>query len=241
MTADPASNSQGPPGRSTLTPDYQRNWEEYYAAVAGKPPRQTLMLALDAFEREDAAGFDPTWRKAVDIACGEGRDVREMLRRAGKTRWKVMATDVTGDGLDRLCHSLAERDRDRVFVANCPMEVLPSTYPKPRFGQPERKAPSVDLINASFALPFCKPDAFPALWKWIVSTLRSGGRFAGQLFGDRDEWRPVRPESHFTRAQVLDLLKPFTIEHLDEVEKEGDDATGKPKYHHVFHIVARKT
>ncbi|MFN9969034.1 MAG: hypothetical protein ACK58T_03970, partial [Phycisphaerae bacterium] len=76
MTADPASNSQGPSGRSTLTPDYQRDWEEYYAAVAGKPPRDTLKRAIAAFAKEDAPR-EP--RLAIDIACGSGRDSVERL------------------------------------------------------------------------------------------------------------------------------------------------------------------
>lgn len=222
MTAEPASNSQGPPGRSTLTPDYQRNWEEYYAAVEGKPPRDTLKRAIAAFAKEDAPG-EP--RLAIDIACGSGRDSVELLRNG----WGVVATDYH-PAAKALANAAATSPAFRFVQTE--MEALPTHPDIP---------PAADLINASFALPFCKPDAFAALWKWIVSTLRPGGRFAGQLFGDRDEWRPVRPESHFTRAQVLDLLRPFTIEHLDEVEKEGDDATGKPKYHHVFHIVARKT
>lgn len=222
MTDQPASNPQAPTGRSTLTPDYQRNWEEYYAAVEGKPPRDTLKKAIAAFAREDAPR-EP--RVAIDIACGSGRDSVELLRNG----WHVVATDFHPAAM-ALATAAVGGDAFRFVQAE--METLPGLPAIPH---------AADLINASFALPFCKPAAFPTLWKWIVTTLRPGGRFAGQLFGDRDEWRPVRPESHFTRTQVFELLQPFAIEHLEEVEKEGDDATGKPKYHHVFHIVARKT
>lgn len=99
---------------------------------------------------------------------------------------------------------------------------------------------AVHLVNASFSLPFCKPESFESVWRWIASVTEPGGRFSGQFFGDRDEWMCVRPKSHFTRAQVEKLLEHWEIEHLEEVEKEGDDATGKPKYHHVFHVVAKK-
>lgn len=222
MTDQSASNPQAPNGRSTLTPDYQRNWEEYYAAVEGKPPRDTLKKAIAAFAKEDAPGMP---RLAIDVACGSGRDSVELIRNG----WHVVATDYHPSAMT-LAKAAGGGDSFRFVRAE--MEGLPDHPAIPS---------TADLINASFALPFCRPAAFPKLWNWIVTTLRPGGRFAGQFFGDRDEWRPVRPESHFTRVQVLDLLKPFTIEHLDEVEKEGDDATGKPKYHHVFHIVARKT
>lgn len=228
------------PQRSTLTADYQRDWKEYYAAVAGMPPRDTLIRALDAFEAEDRGKASPVWRKALDIACGEGRDTREMLRRGGSTRWKVMASDSTENAINLLSGSIGQRDQDRVFLVRCAMEELPTRYPMPRFDQTERPVDGVDLANASFALPFCIPSAFGRLWTWIESALKPGGRFAGQFFGDRDEWACVRPKSHFTKPQVEHLFRDWTIEHLEEVEKEGDDAMGNAKYHHVFHVVARR-
>ncbi len=228
------------PRRSTLSADYQRDWEEYYSAVAGKPPRDTLVRALDLFEREDREAGAPVWRVGVDIGCGEGRDTREMLRRAGPTRWSVMASDSTGAGLARVCEGLPNEHADRVFLASCSMEALPKSHATVYHGRSKRSAGAVDLVNASFALPFCTPESFPVLWAWIRRVLKPGGRFAGQFFGDRDEWACVRPRSHFTRAQVEQLLQGLVVEHLEEIEKEGDDATGKPKYHHVFHVVARK-
>ena len=212
--------------RSTLTPDYQRDWPEYFAAVDGKPPRDTLLRALDAFDREATSprAF------AIDIACGEGRDTRAILARA-TPRWSVLATDYHPEAI-RLSMAKADLEMlDRLAVAQLAMEDLPTKAPTPR---------TVDLINASFALPFCKPEAFGDVWAWITRSLRTGGRFSGQFFGDRDEWACIRPKSHRTRAEVESLLAPFDIEHVDEVVKEGDDATGKVKLHHVFHIVAKK-
>ena len=100
--------------------------------------------------------------------------------------------------------------------------------------------PECDLLNASFALPFCPPDRFGALWGSIVSALAPGGRFAGQLFGDRDTWAALPDRSHHTRAQVDQLLSPFGVEMLREEEQPGNDAHGNAKHWHVYHIVARK-
>jgi tellurite methyltransferase len=220
--------------RSTLTADYQRDWPEYFACVDGKPPRDTLVRALDAFERErtSPAAF------AIDIACGEGRDTRAILART-TPRWSVLATDYHADAI-RLSMAKADLDAlDRLAVAQLTMEELPQRAALARAGQVSN-LPAVDLINASFALPFCKPEAFGELWSWITRSLRPGGRFAGQLFGDQDEWAPVRPQSHFTRGQVDAMLRPFNVEYLDETIKEGDDATGKIKLFHIYHIVAQK-
>ena len=82
--------------------------------------------------------------------------------------------------------------------------------------------------------------AFGALWGWIASTLRPAGIFAGQFFGDRDEWASVRPRSHHSRDQVVALLRGFEVVYLEEVEKDGDDAMGGIKHHHVFHVVGRR-
>lgn len=248
--ADPAPTPT--PKRSTLTPDYQRDWPSYFDAVKDQPPRDTLLRALAAFEREPAPALP---RLAIDLACGEGRDTREMLHRG----WRVLALDADPEGVGRTLSQLDPAWAARCTVRQMTMEEVPSLLgshsaraegvaepPGARLGEvrpplpPHASLPAPYLINASFALPFCRPEAFPALWHWISRTLAPGGRFSGQFFGDRDEWARVRPKSHFTPPQIVDLLAAFAIEHLEEVEKDGSDAMGGTKHHHVFHVVARK-
>ncbi|HYE01729.1 MAG TPA: class I SAM-dependent methyltransferase [Phycisphaerales bacterium] len=207
----------------TLSADYQRDWPAYFDAVAGLPPRDTLYRALELFGAEPAAGP----RLAIDLACGEGRDTRELLSRG----WRVLAVDAHADALRRLEAHVPESGRARLRTRLLAMEAVPA--------DPDL-ALAADLINASFALPFCHEDRFEALWNWIGRTLRPGARFAGQLFGDRDEWAPVNPRRHVTRAQALALLSEYRVEHFDEAEKVGPDAMGGTKHHHVFHIVAQK-
>ncbi|MFT3685067.1 MAG: class I SAM-dependent methyltransferase [Phycisphaerales bacterium] len=225
-----ASPSDKP--RATLTADYQRDWPAYYDAVDGKPARDTCVRAVKLFNQDHAAKPFKRDLVALDIACGSGRDTLELLRQASP-RWRVIATDYHTDGTKRTLHSIGLEDMGRVMICQLTMEETPAKGGEviPR---------NLDLVNASFALPFCDPTAFPTVWAFIVDRIRRGGRFSGQFFGDRDEWQPVRPGSHHTRAQVESLLQPFAIEHLEEVEKEGDDAMGGTKRHHVFHVVARK-
>jgi SAM-dependent methyltransferase len=219
------------PRRATLTSDYQRDWPKYFDAVAQSPPRESCLRALAALQQQGNAPTASPSRTlhAIDIACGEGRDTRAIL--AADPRWHVFATDSSEEGLSRLARSLPPTDTARVTLTQATMEELAALAPTPH---------SADFINASFALPFCHPAHFPHLWKWIGQTLIPGGHFAGQLFGDRDEWASVRPQSHFSRRQVLGLLDGYEIVFLDEVEKDGDDAMGGLKHHHVFHVVAKK-
>jgi len=46
----------------------------------------------------------------------------------------------------------------------------------------------LDLLNASYSLPFCKPQDFDSCWDTIVSSIAIGGRFSGHFFyGPHDD------------------------------------------------------
>lgn len=194
------------------------NWTEYYKA-AGDEPRSTLLCALDRFDEED-----PRERFAVDLGCGAGPDTAELLRRG----WRVLAIDGVAEAIDRL--------RSRQGLSGADLGQLQTRVS--RFQEAEW--PETDLVNSSFALPFCPPDAFPALWQRIERSLRPGGRLSGQLFGNRDGWSAEEDMTFHTRDQAEALLTPLEVERFDEVEEDGTTATGKPKHWHIFHVVARR-
>ncbi|HZW11140.1 MAG TPA: class I SAM-dependent methyltransferase [Phycisphaerales bacterium] len=203
----------------------QRDWPAYFAVVAGKPPRDTLLDALRRFDAEGIGGTAvPAVRQvplAIDLGAGEGRDTAELLRRG----WRVLAIDGHPDAIRRL----RERDLphpDRLQITGAPFEGL--------------SLPRATLINASFSLPFCPPQHFDALWRTIVASIEPGGRFAGQLFGDRDDWAAIPDRSHHTRAQAEALLAPLDVELFSELEDDSKDALDNPKHWHRFDIVARK-
>lgn len=196
-------------------------WTDYYQAVEGRPPRQTLLTALTSFSVEPA----DTSRFAVDLGCGDGRDTVELLRHG----WRVLAVDGEEQAIARL---LSRADLDAQSLENLEARV-------DRFEAltlPE----NVDLINASFCLQFCPPSNFLTFWQKIVAALREGGRFCGHLIGDRDSWAAYPHLNHHSREQVAALLAPFELEWLEEEEHPGQTALGVEKHWHIFHIVARK-
>lgn len=212
----------GAPEQSPLKPpqDYAevRDWPGYFRAVLGKPPRETLMKALELFEAEGRAP-----EAAIDLACGEGRDTLELLRRG----WHVEAIEEHPDGFELLLPRVPAEHRSRLTTRAASFRGL--------------TLPSVDLLNVSFALPFCEPADFPALWDTIVKSIKPGGRFAGQFFGNRDSWATMPDRTHHTREQVEELFEGFEFEMLNEEERDSAAVTtGEPKHWHVFHIVARK-
>jgi len=192
------------------------DWREYYERMAGRPPRHTLIAALERF------GAAARGLSAVDLGCGEGRDTIALLRRG----WRVLAIDAEVTAIERL---LARPD------------LPPGAALETRCARFEDMAwPAVDLVNASFALPLCPPTRFPGVWAKVERSLEPGGRFAGQLFGARDEWRGEPGIIHLARGDIERLLQGFAIEMLEEEETDTTTPYGKPKHWHLFHIVARK-
>lgn len=197
--------------------DKAAGWAEYYEKLRTRPPRKTALLALDR------SGAEPRGRLAVDLGCGDGRDAIEMLRRG----WRVMAVDAEPVALERLTSrpDLPEDARIDAVVARFEKIDLPR---------------DVALINSSFALPLCEPADFRALWPRIVAALASGGRFAGQLYGERDSWIGRPGMTFVTRKEAERLLEGLEIEMFDEEEADGVTPRGNTKHWHIFHIVARK-
>ena len=189
-------------------------WRAYYDGVAGRPPRPTLIEALDRF------GALPG--HAVDLGCGDGRDTVEMLRRG----WSVTAIDAEPEALARL------RDRPEI-VPEAKLTTLCARFEDAAW-------PECDLVNASFALALCPPARFPALWTKITGSLRSGGFFAGQFYGLRDGWAGDPAITVFNEVSARRLIGAYAIERFEEEESDAVTPRGKAKHWHIFHVVARK-
>ncbi|MDB9512299.1 class I SAM-dependent methyltransferase [Kamptonema animale CS-326] len=199
---------------------FDRDWTAYYQAVAGRSPRPTLLTALARFEIEQSFNSNPF---AIDLGCGDGRDTIELLKRG----WRVLAIDGQVDAITRLRNRL---DVDFKLLETRVERFELVTLPD-----------SVDLVNASFSLPFCPPANFSELWEKIATCLREGGRFSGHFFGERDSWADRSYMTHVTRKQLTALLQNcWKIEVFEEEEHLGTTPLGEERYWHIFHIVARK-
>lgn len=190
-------------------------WTEYYDEHEGREPREMLLEVLEAF----GAGEE---RSAVDLGCGSGIDTLAMLRRG----WRVFAIDAEEEAIERVRRRIPGTLSSRLTTVVSRME--------------EVELPTgVDLVWASFSLFFCRPDAFGDVWGRILAAILPGGRFAGELLGDRDTWAPEDDISAFTRDQARSLFTGLEVERFDEEEEDGR-ATSEEKHWHLFHAVARK-
>jgi SAM-dependent methyltransferase len=196
--------------------DKAAEWAAYYEKLRDRPPRKTLLFALDRF------GPPPADATAVDLGCGDGRDIVEMLRRG----WNVVAVDAEPEALKRL----AERHlpgAERITLVVSRLENVPLPI-------------GLHLVNSSFAMPLCEPVKFHDLWHRICEALPAGGRFCGQWYGPRDSWFGRPGMTFVSRDEAGKMLGNLEVELFEEEEDDGVTPRGKPKHWHIFHIVARK-
>jgi tellurite methyltransferase len=189
-------------------------WAAYYQQLRDRPPRRTLLAALDAF------GETPADALAIDLGCGDGRDIIEILRRG----WSVVAVDAEPEAL----RQLAARELPGTIT---PIVARLEEVPLPL---------GVQLVNSSFAMPLCEPERFHELWTRIREELPAGGRFSGQWYGPRDSWMDRPGITFVERNQAMALLDGLDIEMFEEEEADSVTPRGNPKHWHIFHIVARK-
>lgn len=197
----------------------ETRWEQYYQAVRGRAPRPLFTAALAAFA---ADGFDPSGAQAVDLGCGDGTETLALLAQG----WRVLAIDQTPEAIERVLAATSEEHQPRLQAQVASFQDV--------------SLPPVDFVYAGLSLPFCSPAHFPAVWAGIVAALRSGGRFAGHLFGERDSWRTNPDMTFHTEAELRQRLVGFTIESLTEVEDDRPTALGDPKHWHIYEVVARR-
>jgi tellurite methyltransferase len=192
------------------------DWVGYYDEQGEREPRDVLMQVLAMFDDGGRRGL------AVDLGCGQGFDSAELLRRG----WEVIAIDATEEGIQRLRRRIPDSDALRLRTVLSRME--------------DATVPTADLVFASFSLPFCRPQVFPRLWSDIREAIRPGGRFAGELFGDRDTWASSEEDmTFFDIASARALFAGMELESF--VEEENDDkGWDEMKHWHVFHAIARR-
>ncbi|MBI1879425.1 MAG: class I SAM-dependent methyltransferase [Chloroflexi bacterium] len=195
------------------------DWAAFYEATSGHQPFQTLVKAMALFAAEKDKGTESF---AVDLGCGAGRDTFALLTGG----WRVLAIDQQPEAIERIQAGVPSGQKARLQTQVAAFE--------------EVVLPPADLVNATFSLPFCAPQHFARFWNQIITSIRPGGRFAGQFFGERDSWAGNTGMTFHTRAQIDRLLDGFEVELFKEIAEDGQTAVGASKYWHVFHIIACK-
>ncbi|EFB42334.1 MULTISPECIES: class I SAM-dependent methyltransferase [Parachlamydia] len=200
------------------TVDLESKWLGYYQWTSkSSQPWETLAKTIELFQDEQV---EP--QLAVDLGCGVGKDTAFLVEKG----WKVIAIDAESVAQDFLFAKVPESKKDDVTFVT-------STYQDFVFPH------EVQIINASYALPFCSPDNFDDVMERITSAISIGGRFCGHFFGPKDTWAEDSSMVFLDKEQVGKYFKDFKIEYFKEEEKDGISGSG-PKHWHVHHIIAKK-
>ncbi len=190
-------------------------WVDYLAAQSDRGARMLLRRALDRY-----GDAHPGGRLAVDAGSGAGADSVELLRRG----WRVLAIDREPAAIALLDRQVPAADRPRLTT-------LTADFTDVEF-------PAADLVHCGWSLPHCPADRFPRLWLQLRAALRPGGRFVGQLLGERDDWSGGPMSTAVSAAALPGLLAGLAVETCEEVERDGD-AFGGRKHWHYYDIIAR--
>lgn len=194
-------------------------WTNYYKAITGRAPRPLLLDVMARFQKEEKNSS----LQAIDLGCGDGTETLALLE-AG---WKVLAIDKEAEAIARVRNKISTHHHAQLEFRVAAFETV--------------TLPIADLVYAGFSIPFCSPAHFAELWNKIDGSLRNGGRFAGQLFGDRDSWADNTQMTFHTPLQARDLFRAFNLETFTEVENDRPTALGESKHWHVYHIIAKRS
>jgi SAM-dependent methyltransferase len=187
-------------------------WSEYVELTRDSPPRDQTVRAAALVQRKG---------RAIDIGAGALNETRFLLE-AGFA--EVVAIDL---------EPLDER-----AAAGLPLDRF--TYVRTAFESFDFPPGAFDLVNAQYSLPFIRPTQFNRVFGAIRRSLAPAGIFAGQLFGDRDEWAGDPHTTFRSRIAAMSLFDSLEVIEFDEEEVDDETADRVLKHWHVFHVIARK-
>ena len=189
----------------------QPDWKKHQEQTKEKPHARLLEQAISYLGHKG---------KALDIGGGALGDSRFLLKQG---------FDVTDLDQQELAPEMTvglDKERFRQVVSS----FADFEFPKGEY----------DVANAMWSLPFNPPETFRAVFGNVKQSLRVGGIFCGQFFGDRDEWSANPDMTFHTREQVQELLADMETLLFKEEEWDGTLASGIKKHWHAFHVIAKK-
>ena len=190
-----------------------QGWDKYVENSKGQPPRELLGRALQ---------FVPERGSAIDVGAGALNDTRFLLDEGFVSVTALDSAPIAQDIADTM-----PAKRFRYVISTFEAFDFPVA--------------AYDLVNAQYALPFVRPDHYDRVFAAVLATLRPGGIFTGQFFGDRDDWAGTPNMTFHSRSSALQLLAPLTlIEFTEEDDPASTTLSGQPKHWHLFHFIARR-
>lgn len=192
------------------------SWLEYIAKTKGREPRALLQKALVLIKDRDAA---------LDLGAGALNDSRYLLESGFQS---VMAIDRELIPEEVIKLEWARQFSER-FSFNL-KSIEDFVFPVSAF----------NLVNAQFVLPFIEKTALSRVLDGIKSSLRPGGIFTGQFFGERDSWQGQLDGAVYSEKECRDFLAGLEIVYFKEDEYDGPSLLNGEKHWHLYNFIAQK-
>ena len=196
--------------------DHYKDSIAFHKQKQARAPRPLLLKTLNLFGNYVG--------RAIELGCGSGSDTIKLL----ESGWSVCAVDAIPNGFENIkskisSHQLSQVEFRQEYFENLTMSVA-----------------SADLIYSNLSIPFCRPERFDEFWTEIIRAINVDGRFAGNLFGDKDDWADRTDTTFKTKEQVYHLFRDFELEYFDEILKHGQVGASSVKQWHIFEVIARR-
>ncbi|EAQ64383.1 SAM-dependent methyltransferase [Marinomonas sp. MED121] len=189
-------------------------WEQFYKKTLERKhhPRTEKAISID----------NTALKRAVDCGCGAGADMVFLAEKG----YQVFGFDQSNDAFD-ICH--------KRFEDISAVEVTQASFENFQF-------PESSLILANASLFFAKPESFDEIWTNLEGSLVSGGVFAGDFMGIKDDWAISHtiPITSLTKASVMALFEGFDLIAFHERDELGQTQIGKSKHWHTYSVIAKK-
>ena len=199
---------------------WRNKWEKYYKNKLYQPPQELVQKAIQSFKNPGMA---------IDLGCGIGNEAAFLL----KNGWQVWAIDNQTKAIQML------KKRNDIDSFERLVTVTAGFDDKLKWSD----LPSVNLIYACYALPFCQPKQFKHTWDHIKEKILPEGRFAGHFFGLNYQGFTENEKKEMiflTKEEIYNLFEDFTIDYFQEQEEYGKSGTGRAIHSHIFEIIAQK-
>ena len=179
------------------------SWETYLKKTLDWSRRPFIVSTLSKIPSPKEGAI------ALDMGAGAGNETLLLLGKG----FDVIAIDSEKVAFDLMLK------RPEIIKHQGRLKTIQSNFQNLDF----ESLPLVDVVVASFSIPFCPPKYFDRFWQDLVSKIKPGGYFVGNTFSLESGSYFIKRKNQMTfhnDKQTIDLFKDFNI-----ISKTKDAAT----------------
>jgi len=195
-------------------------WEAYFKSKLRDPPAGFVVVALNALKQNNADKI------AIDLGCGVGHETLELLKKG----YRVIAIDSQPQAFDYM------KQLPNLQQFQSQLKTKVSSFENLNFAE----LPEVDMIVASFSLPFMKPDDFNRVWTQVKGKIKPGGYFVGNFFAPDFSFFAEKFRHSMTFHNKLEAIALFNGFEIVGFQEVNVPATKAGTMNHYFAFVGKK-